>query len=68
MALEIIRTIIEECPASRFIGKRYTAADSINGGYGHKWGEWWQNSYFELLDVLPHLPIVGTVPWRPCAR
>lgn len=59
MALEIINACIEDCPACRFIGKRYTPADSVNGGYGHKWGEWWQNRWFEPLDQLPHMPIVG---------
>lgn len=59
MALEIINAYIEECPACRFIGKRYTPADSVNGGYGHKWGEWWRNDYFAPLEKLPHMPIVG---------
>lgn len=59
MAIEIIKSYIEDCPACRFIGKRYTLADSVNGGYGHKWGEWWQKDYFAPLDKLPHMPIVG---------
>ena len=46
MAVEIINTYIENCAACRFIGKRYTPADSMNGSYGHKWGEWWQNDWF----------------------
>lgn len=59
MALEIIQSCLEDCPACRFIGKRYTPKDSIGGGYGHKWGEWWANGWFEPLDRLPHMPIVG---------
>lgn len=57
--MEIIHASIEECPACRFIGRRYTPADSISGSYAHKWGEWWQNGLFEPLEKLPHLPIVG---------
>lgn len=59
MSLEIINAYIEECPACRFVGKRYTPKDSVNGSYGHKWGEWWANNYFAPLDTLPHMPIVG---------
>ncbi|MDD6052129.1 MAG: hypothetical protein PUC00_12840 [Clostridiales bacterium] len=50
---------MEESAVCRFIGKRYTSADSINGGYGHKWGEWWQNKYFAPLEATPHMPLVG---------
>ena len=59
MALEIVKSYMEDCPACRFIGKRYTPADSVNGSYGHKWGEWWADDYFTPLEKLPHLPIVG---------
>ncbi len=31
MTVRIIHAAIEECPASRFIGRRYTPADSVNG-------------------------------------
>lgn len=59
MALEIVNAYIEECPACRLIGKRYTPADSMGGSYGHKWGEWWRNDWFAPLDKLPHMPLVG---------
>ena len=59
MAVEIIKAYIEDCAACRFIGKRYSPKDSVNGSYGHKWGEWWQNNYFAPLDKLPHMHIVG---------
>ena len=49
MAVEIINAYIEESAACRFIGKRYTPADSVGGSYGHKWGEWWANNWFEPL-------------------
>ena len=59
MAVEIINAYIEECPACRFIGKRYTPKDSVNGSYGHKWGEWWANNWFEPLDKLPPFYCAG---------
>ncbi len=59
MAIEIINAYIEEWPACRFIGRRYTPADSVNGSYGRKWGEWWANNLFAPLEKLPRLPIVG---------
>ncbi len=59
MAVEIVNAYIEECPASRFIGRRYTPADSIHGGYGRKWGEWWANNLFAPIEGLPLMPIVG---------
>lgn len=57
--MEIINACIEECPACRFIGKRYTPQDSVNGSYASKWGEWWQNNLFAPLEELPHMPLVG---------
>ena len=59
MSVEIINSYIEACPACRFIGKRYTPVDSVNGSYGPKWGEWWTNGWFDPLEKLPHMPIVG---------
>ena len=59
MSLELIKSYLEDCPACRLIGKRYTPKDSVNGSYGAKWGEWWQNDWFAPLEKLPHMPIVG---------
>ena len=30
----------------RFIGKRYTGADSVNGSFSGKWDEWFENDWF----------------------
>jgi len=49
---EIIKVYKEHQPALRFIGKRYTSADAADGGYGHKWGEWFQNDWFAPLEKL----------------
>jgi len=49
---EIINVCKEHIPAVRFIGKRYTDADRLGGGFGHLWGEWFQNGWFEPLESL----------------
>lgn len=45
--MEITEIRKEHCPASRFIGKRYTAQPN--------WAEWWENGWFDLLEKLPIL-------------
>ncbi len=48
---EIIRVYKEHLPELRLIGKCYTSADrGGDGGYGHLWGEWFQNGWFEILE------------------
>lgn len=49
---EIVKIYKEHQPALRFIGKRYTDADRLNGSFGHKWGEWFQNNWFSPLEEL----------------
>jgi hypothetical protein len=49
---EIVKVCKEHQPALRFIGKLYTDADRENGGFGHKWGEWFQNGWFDTLEKL----------------
>ncbi|MDF2588643.1 MAG: hypothetical protein K0S41_2484 [Anaerocolumna sp.] len=51
MAPEIIKVYKEHLPSLRFIGKRYTNADR-NGGFGHKWGEWFENGWFSILENI----------------
>ena len=48
----ITKAYKETVPALRFIGKRYTDADRLHGMFGHKWGEWFQEGYFTLLENL----------------
>lgn len=52
---EIIKCYKERMPAHRFIGKMYTDDDRVNGSYGSKWREWFQNGYFETLEKLGSL-------------
>lgn len=50
---EIIKVVKEHFPALRFIGKCYTNADrGEEGGFGNKWGEWFQNGWFAELEKL----------------
>lgn len=50
MTAKLLRIEQEICPAAKLIGKKY---DTPN------WGEWWQNGWFEQLEVLPVLPFNG---------
>ena len=52
---EIVRVYRERLPSLRFIGKRYTNAERANG-FGHKWGEWFQNGWFGELEALGEAP------------
>ncbi|NLK27212.1 MAG: GyrI-like domain-containing protein [Clostridiales bacterium] len=51
MAAEIIKVYKEHLPSLRFIGKRYTNADRV-GGFGHKWGEWFEKGWFDQLEKI----------------
>lgn len=55
MSCEIIKVYKEHLPSLRFIGKKYTNADRANGGFGHKWGEWFQNGWFGELEKIGEL-------------
>ncbi len=47
---EIVRVLRESMPEVKFIGKKYGQDDvTSQGGFAHKWGEWFQNGYFEEL-------------------
>lgn len=48
---EIISVYKQALPKMRFVGKCYTEADRENGTFAHKWGEWWQNGWFDALEV-----------------
>lgn len=49
---EIIRCYRQSVPAQRFIGKTYTDADRSGGSFGAKWGEWFENGYFGILESI----------------
>ena len=47
---KIIKTYRQSVPALRFIGKIYGDEDRIDGSFGAKWGEWFANGWFGLLE------------------
>jgi predicted transcriptional regulator YdeE len=46
---EIVKVYKQDVPATRFIGKKYGESDRINGTFGKRWGDWFQNSWFEAI-------------------
>jgi len=47
---EITKVYRQAMNASRFVGKRYTDEDRVDGMFGAKWGEWFQNGWFDQLE------------------
>jgi len=47
---EIIKAYRQSVPALRFIGKKYGDGDRVNGGFGAKWHEWFQNGWFDAVE------------------
>ena len=47
---EIIKTYKQSIKPSRFIGKKYGDGDRVGGGFGAKWGEWFDNKWFEAIE------------------
>lgn len=50
---ELVKIMRESVPALRFIGKRYTKSD---GAFSKKWGEWFQEGWFGVLESLGAAP------------
>lgn len=56
MGISIVKVYEEHLPSLRFIGKCYTDVDrGEDGGFGNKWGEWFQNGWFDELEKLGNL-------------
>lgn len=49
---EIIKVYKQKIETTRFIGKRYTNKDRIDGHFGAKWGEWHRNGWFNKVSEL----------------
>ena len=47
----IIKAYRQKGKAMRFIGKRYSNEDRVDGMFGAKWKEWFENGWFELLQT-----------------
>lgn len=51
---EITKVYREALPNLRLIGKRYTESDP-GGGFGSKWGEWFEKGWFKPLEDIGYL-------------
>ncbi len=49
---EITKSYVQSVPAMRFIGIKYGDEDRVEGGFGQKWGQWFQNNLFQPLEQL----------------
>lgn len=47
---EIIKVYRQSAPGMRFIGKKYGDSDRVFGDFGAKWGEWFSNSWFAIIE------------------
>lgn len=47
---EVIKVYRQAVPAQRFIGKKYSDQDRVNGGFGKQWGDWFANGWFAELE------------------
>ena len=47
---EIINAYKQKIGAMRFIGKKYGDSDRVNGSFGSKWGEWFENAWFGAIE------------------
>jgi predicted transcriptional regulator YdeE len=52
LSAEIIKVYQQEIPATRFIGKRYTKSDMIDGMFSHVWEEWGNNGWFDIVEGM----------------
>jgi hypothetical protein len=46
---EIVKVYKQNVGNLKFIGKRYGDSDRVNGNFGAKWGEWFQNGWFDVV-------------------
>lgn len=47
---EIIKCYRQNLPALRLIGRKYDDRDRLDGSFGSRWGEWFQNGWFDILE------------------
>ena len=45
----IIKTYTHEVAPLRLIGKKYTNSDRVDGNFGAKWHEWFENGWFDVI-------------------
>ncbi len=47
---EVIKFYKQELPATKFVGKWYEESDKIDDTFGHLWGKWFEEGYFDLIE------------------
>ena len=58
--VEIIKAYRQSLGAMRFIGKKYGNEDRVDGMFGAKWGEWFQNGWFDVIEKQIECPLNET--------
>ena len=48
---QIKRVYRQSMPHMKLVGKCYREGDRVNGTFGHKWNEWFQNAWFSPLTM-----------------
>lgn len=71
---EIVNAYRQSMPAMRFIGKKYGDEDRIDGSFGAKWGEWFNNGWFDVIEKQVNVSIkeiyedgdayIGLMRWK----
>ena len=57
MAFSLTKVYLEKFPALRFIGKRYTNDDRVEGGFGKQWNDWKaDDTYTKMKEAVPVQP------------
>ena len=54
--IEIQNAHLELLPPLKLIGRRYTNADRVKGGYSAYWAQWHRENLFAPLEALPKAP------------
>jgi len=47
---EITKVYRQSMEATRFIGKKYSDSDRVDGMFGSLWGEWFSNNWFDEIE------------------
>lgn len=70
---EIIKAYRQKVGSLRFIGKLYSDEDRINGTFGAKWGQFFENGWFSTIEQLVDDPgqtcedgaaYIGLMRWK----
>jgi len=48
--VEITKVYDQDMGSVRFIGKKYTNADRVDGLFSHLWTQWFDNDWFQVID------------------